>query len=171
VVSAALATRDEIFDILDTVKDPEVPVLSVVELGIVRDVSVDAGAVTVTLTPTYSGCPAMRVIEDDITAALVGHGLGPVRIDTVYAPAWTTDWLSDEAKRKLEAYGIAPPGRTSLDTTLVSLTRAPTASASPRCPYCQSQNTVVKSEFGSTACKSICFCNACSQPFEMFKAL
>jgi ring-1,2-phenylacetyl-CoA epoxidase subunit PaaD len=170
VVSAASATRDEVFEILDGVKDPEVPVLSVVELGIVRDVSVDAGAVTVTLTPTYSGCPAMRVIEDDITAALVEHGLGPVRIETVYAPAWTTDWLSDEAKRKLEAYGIAPPGRATQET-LVCLTRAASAAASPRCPFCHSRDTVVKSEFGSTACKSICYCNACSQPFEMFKAL
>lgn len=169
-MSTSAATRDEIFEILDTVKDPEVPVLSVVELGIVRDARVAGGVVTVTLTPTYSGCPAMRVIEDDITAALTARGLGPVRIETVYAPAWTTDWLSDDAKRKLEAYGIAPPGRAAHET-LVSLTRAPSASAPIRCPYCHSRDTVVKSEFGSTACKSICFCNACSQPFEMFKAL
>lgn len=169
-MSTSAATRDEIFEILDTVKDPEVPVLSVVELGIVRDVRVDAGVVTVTLTPTYSGCPAMRVIEDDITAALTARGLAPVRIETVYAPAWTTDWLSDDAKRKLEAYGIAPPGHAAQET-LVSLTRAPSASAPTRCPYCHSRDTVVKSEFGSTACKSICFCNACQQPFEMFKAI
>jgi len=169
-VSAAAATRDEIFEILDAVKDPEVPVLSVVELGIVRDVRVDGEAVTVTLTPTYSGCPAMRVIEEDITAALMERGLGPVRIETVYAPAWTTDWLTDDAKRKLEACGIAPPGRAAHET-LVSLTRAPSAAATPRCPYCHSRDTVIKSEFGSTACKSICFCRACSQPFEMFKAI
>ena len=169
-MSAAAATRDEIFEILDAVKDPEVPVLSVVELGIVRDVRVDGEAVTVTLTPTYSGCPAMRVIEEDITAALMERVLGPVRIETVYAPAWTTDWLTDDAKRKLEAYGIAPPGRAAHET-LVSLTRAPSAAATPRCPYCHSRDTVIKSEFGSTACKSICFCRACSQPFEMFKAI
>ena len=169
-MSTSTATRDEIFEILDTVKDPEVPVLSVVELGIVRDVRMGGGVVTVTLTPTYSGCPAMRVIEDDITAALTARGLGPVRIETVYAPAWTTDWMSDDAKRKLEAYGIAPPGRAAQET-LVSLTRAPSVSAPTRCPYCHSPDTVVKSEFGSTACKSICFCNACQQPFEMFKAL
>ena len=169
-MSAAATTRDEVFEILDTVKDPEVPVLSVVELGIVRDVRVDGEAVTVTLTPTYSGCPAMRVIEDDITAALVERGLGPVRIETVFAPAWTTDWLSEDAKRKLEAYGIAPPGPAAPET-LVSLTRAPSATTTPRCPYCHSRDTVVKSDFGSTACKSICFCNACHQPFEMFKAI
>ena len=169
-MSAAATTRDEVFEILDTVKDPEVPVLSVVELGIVRDVRVDGDAVTVTLTPTYSGCPAMRVIEADITTALVERGLGPVRIETVYAPAWTTDWLTEDAKRKLEAYGISPPGRAAQET-LVSLTRAPSAGTAPRCPYCHSRDTVVKSEFGSTACKSICFCNACHQPFEMFKAI
>ena len=169
-MSATAATRDELFEILDGVKDPEVPVLSVVELGIVRDARVEDGVVTVTLTPTYSGCPAMRVIEEDITAALAARGLSPVRIETVYAPAWTTDWLSDEAKRKLEAYGIAPPGLAAHET-LVSLTRAPSAAASPRCPYCHSRDTVVKSEFGSTACKSICYCNACSQPFELFKAI
>lgn len=169
-MSTSTVTRDEIFEILDTVKDPEVPVLSVVELGIVRDARVEGGIVTVTLTPTYSGCPAMRVIEDDITAALTARGLSPVHIETVFAPAWTTDWLSDDAKRKLEAYGIAPPGRAPHET-LVSLTRAPSAGAAPRCPYCHSHDTVVKSEFGSTACKSICFCRACSQPFEMFKAL
>ena len=169
-MSAAAATRDEIFEILDAVKDPEVPVLSVVELGIVRDARVEGRVVTVTLTPTYSGCPAMRVIEEDITAALAARGFSPVRIETVYAPAWTTDWLSDEAKAKLEAYGIAPPGRAAHET-LVSLTRAPVAGETPRCPYCRSRNTIVKSEFGSTACKSICFCNACGQPFESFKAL
>ena len=168
-MNAATATRDEIDEILDAVKDPEVPVLSVVELGIVRDVRLDGGVVTVTLTPTYSGCPAMRVIEQDITAALAARGLA-VRIEIVYAPAWTTDWMSDEAKRKLEAYGIAPPG-TATHETLVSLTRAPATGAAPRCPYCHSRDTVVKSEFGSTACKSICFCNACRQPFEMFKAI
>ena len=167
---SAIATRDALFEILDTVKDPEVPVLSVVELGIVRDARVDGEVVTVTLTPTYSGCPAMRVIEDDITAALAARGFSHVRIETVFAPAWTTDWLSDEAKAKLEAYGIAPPGRAAHET-LVSLTRAPSAGETPRCPYCHSRDTVLKSEFGSTACKSICFCNACQQPFEMFKAL
>ena len=169
-MSNSTVARDEIFEILDTVKDPEVPVLSVVELGIVRDVRVDGGAVTVTLTPTYSGCPAMRVIEDDITAALAARGFSSVRIETVYAPAWTTDWMSDDAKRKLEEYGIAPPGRAAHET-LVSLTRAPAAGGAPRCPYCHSHDTVIKSEFGSTACKSICFCNACRQPFELFKAI
>jgi ring-1,2-phenylacetyl-CoA epoxidase subunit PaaD len=169
-VSATLATRDELFAILDEVKDPEVPVLSVVELGIVRDVQLDGGSVTVTITPTYSGCPAMRVIEEDIRAALASRGLSPVQINTVYAPAWTTDWLSSEAKAKLEAYGIAPPGRSEPDT-LVSLTRGRSTLREPECPYCRSHDTSVRSEFGSTACKAICFCNSCKQPFELFKAI
>ena len=169
-MSTAAASRDEIFEILDEVKDPEVPVLSVVELGIVRDARVDGKAVTITVTPTYSGCPAMRVIEEDIRSALFSHGFGDVRVETVFAPAWTTDWLSAEAKQKLEAYGIAPPGPAPRDS-LVSLTRAPSASERMRCPYCHSLDTQLKSEFGSTACKAIAYCATCKQPFEVFKAL
>jgi len=169
MVSANTLTRDDVFAILEEVKDPEVPVLSVVELGIVRDVAVDGSAVVVTITPTYSGCPAMRVIEDEITAALEARGLSPVRLETVYTPAWTTDWMSAEAKEKLRAYGIAPPGRAQNDAPIV----LPRASAATRvvCPYCGSQDTEVRSEFGSTACKSICYCIACEQPFEAFKAI
>lgn len=163
------AGRDEIFRILDEVKDPEVPVLSVVELGIVRDVREDHGSITVVVTPTYSGCPAMRTIEDDILAALAAHGIDRARIETVYAPAWTTEWLTADAKRKLEAYGIAAPGHVRA-APLVSLTRR-SATESPRCPYCRSTDTTIRSEFGSTACKSICYCNACAQPFEGFKAI
>ncbi len=168
MVSGAL-TRDDIFAILDEVKDPEVPVLSVVELGIVRDVVVHGSSVTVTITPTYSGCPAMRVIEEDITAALEARDLSPIRLQTVYAPAWTTDWMSAEAKQKLSDYGIAPPGRAPVDS-LVTLTRAPVAER-VTCPYCRSQETERRSEFGSTACKAIMYCRACEQPFELFKAI
>ena len=168
MVSATL-TRDDVFAILHEVKDPEVPVLSVVELGIVRDVVVTGSAVTVTITPTYSGCPAMRVIEEDITAALEARGLSPVRLETVYAPAWTTEWLSAEAKQKLAAYGIAPPGRVASDS-LVKLTRAPSVER-VACPYCGSMDTELRSEFGSTACKAIMYCRSCEQPFELFKAI
>lgn len=168
-MNSGLLTRDDVFEILDGVMDPEVPVLSVVELGIVRDAQVDGTGVTVTITPTYSGCPAMRVIEEEITSALREHGLSPVRLETVYAPAWTTDWMSDDAKRKLQAYGIAPPGG-SHHESLVTLTRA-SAAERFRCPYCGSHDTTLRSEFGSTACKSICYCNGCQQPFEAFKSL
>ena len=165
-----MLTRDDVFAVLDGVKDPEVPVLSVIELGVVRDVEMDdESAVTVVVTPTYSGCPAMRVIEEDIVAALRAHGVQHARVRTTFAPAWTTDWLSDEAKRKLEAYGIAPPGRALAgDDDLIPLRRR---SEVVPCPYCKSGDTELRSEFGSTACKSIRFCNACRQPFEQFKAI
>jgi ring-1,2-phenylacetyl-CoA epoxidase subunit PaaD len=165
-----MLTRDDIFAVLDGVKDPEVPVLSVIELGIVRDVEMDdARAVTVVVTPTYSGCPAMQVIEEDILAALRAHGVEQARVRTTYVPAWTTDWMTDDAKAKLEAYGVAPPGRAPTgDEDLVPLRRTREV---VRCPFCKSAATELRSEFGSTACKSIRFCNGCQQPFEQFKAI
>ena len=148
-----------VWDVLETVMDPEVPALSVVDLGIVRDVDVDEdGTVTVSITPTYSGCPAMHVIEDDIVSALHEAGWPKVNVRAVYSPAWTTDWIGPEARQKLEAYGIAAP-------TLVPLQRR------VACPFCASRETVMRSEFGPTACKSLMFCNACQQPFELFKAI
>jgi ring-1,2-phenylacetyl-CoA epoxidase subunit PaaD len=162
-------TRDRIFAILDAVMDPEVPVLSVVELGIVRDVRVDeGGATTVVVTPTYSGCPAMHVIEADILRALHAAGVPSPRVETVYAPAWTTDWIAPPAREKLRAYGIAPPGPAPVNGDLITLTRR---AETVRCPYCASTRTTLKSEFGSTACKSILYCDDCRQPFEQFKAL
>ncbi len=167
MVKRAIPSREELFSILDTVMDPEVPVLSVVELGIVREaVATDDGAV-VTITPTYSGCPAMREIETEIKRALEDQGIGPVTIRTTYSPAWTTDWIAAEARAKLEAYGIAPPGVVEAGE-LIQLSRR---AATVRCPYCKSVLTEQKSEFGSTACKSIWFCRECRQPFEQFKAI
>lgn len=160
-------SADTVWGYLEDVKDPEVPVLSVVELGIVRDVKVAEHGVTVVITPTYSGCPAMHVIEEDIIAGLAARGVTPVRIETVFAPAWTSDWISAEAKAKLVAYGIAAPGPAADDGELVTLTRRATVA----CPYCGSTRTTLRSEFGSTACKSINFCNECRQPFEQFKAI
>ena len=160
-------TVEAIWELLDRVKDPEVPVLSVVELGIVRDVRIAADGVTVVITPTYSGCPAMHVIEQDIMAELAASGVEPVHIDTVFSPAWTTDWMSDAAKAKLVAYGIAAPGKTERDDGLVTLTRR----LAVKCPYCGSMKTTLKSEFGATACKSINYCESCKQPFEQFKAI
>ena len=160
--------RDALLAILDEVMDPEVPVLSVLELGIVRDVDVDgAGVVTVTVTPTYSGCPAIQVIEDDIRAALAAAGHAAVRVRTVYAPAWTSDWIAPAARIKLKSYGIAPPARAERGE-LVQLMRRRSA---PPCPYCDSRDTEVRSEFGSTACKAVCWCRSCRQPFEEFKAI
>ena len=159
-------SRDAVYAILDEVKDPEVPVISVVELGIVRDAVVDGDVVRVTVTPTYSGCPAMREIEDDIRSALVAHGAREVIVDTVFAPAWTTDWIGPTAREKLRVYGIAPPGKAE-PQGLITLTR----SRGPVvCPLCGSADTRLQSEFGSTACKAIHVCNACRQPFDEFKA-
>lgn len=169
MVAHLVSSREEVLAILDTVMDPEVPVLSVCELGIVRDVSVEvSGAVTVTVTPTYSGCPAIRVIEEDITSALHAAGVTAVRVVTTYAPAWTSDWIPESARAKLKAYGIAPPRRSESGGDLVQLLRA---RPSAQCPYCDSRDTEVRSEFGSTACKSVCWCRACLQPFEEFKAI
>jgi ring-1,2-phenylacetyl-CoA epoxidase subunit PaaD len=159
-----------IWAVLGGVMDPEVPVLSVIELGIVRDVEIDdLGMVTVSVTPTYSGCPAMRVIEGDIVAALAAGGWSRAQVRTVYSPVWTTDWISEDARRKLRDYGIAPPpGQAEVDGDLVPLRRR--ALAAP-CPYCGSAATVTRSEFGSTACKAVMYCEHCSQPFELFKAI
>jgi len=168
VVAAGRATREAVLAVLDGVMDPEVPVLSVRELGIVRDVGVDeAGAVMVTVTPTYSGCPAIQVIEQDIRSALARAGYR-ANVVTTYAPAWTTDWIEPAARAKLKAYGIAPPGPRTDDGGLVQLMRR---RAAAQCPYCDSYETEVRSEFGSTACKSVCWCRACRQPFEEFKAI
>ena len=154
---------------LEEVKDPEVPVLSVVELGVVRDaVIAEDGSVTVTVTPTYSGCPAMRAIEESIHDTLVAKGVLRVTVRTVFTPAWTTDWIPGSARAKLEAYGIAPPGAASASNELVPLRRA---GAGPRCPFCKSPRTALRSEFGSTACKALWVCAECTQPFEQFKAI
>lgn len=167
-----VADRDhaDIWAVLDGVPDPEVPAVSIVELGIVRGVEVGSeGRVTVSVTPTYSGCPALRVIEDDIVTALGHHGWTDVEIRTVLAPAWTTDWIGDDARRKMVAYGIAPPpARAVADEALVPLQRRLPVVA---CPYCGSEATTMRSEFGATACKAVMFCSRCHQPFELFKAL
>jgi ring-1,2-phenylacetyl-CoA epoxidase subunit PaaD len=166
VVTVADSRREEILAWLEEVKDPEVPVLSIRELGVLRDVEVSGDEVIVVMTPTYSGCPAMHAMEADVVTTLARHGVPNVRVKTVYAPAWTTDWISDEAKAKLAAYGIAPPARVRADDLVPLRRRAPV-----ECPYCHSVNTIVRSEYGSTACKAILFCNGCHQPFELFKAI
>jgi len=149
------------------VPDPEIPVLTVAELGILRDVQVDAGGrVQVTITPTYSGCPAMDTIRRDITETCARHGWHEVTVRTVLSPAWTSDWITDEGKRKLLEFGIAPPGprgRPGACPVLVSL--------SVRCPRCGSPDTREISRFGSTACKALYACNSCLEPFDYFKAL
>lgn len=168
-----MASRDAdaVLRMLADVKDPELPTLDVVELGIVRNVEVDGDNVRIEITPTYSGCPAMQVIEADIVSALQSHGFESVEIRTVYSPAWSSDWITEEAREKLRESGIAPPhlgGPQAPQSIqeLVSLTRAP---LEIECPFCASSNTVERSVFGSTACKAIYVCNNCKQPFDYFK--
>jgi len=169
VIKSSVPTRDEVFELLRGIKDPELPVVDIVELGIVRDVSLEGDAVRVDVTPTYSGCPALRMIEDEIVETLKARDFSEVKVRNVFSPAWTTDWLSSETKQKLKDYGIAPPGAaaTSDGADLITIRRSRETVA---CPYCGSRNTEQKSEFGSTACKAIHFCNSCHQPFDYFKA-
>jgi ring-1,2-phenylacetyl-CoA epoxidase subunit PaaD len=162
--------------VVAAVPDPEVPVLTIDDLGVLREVALDEGRVRVTITPTYSGCPAMDTIRADIVSALSGHGYDDVEVALVLSPAWTTDWMSDEGRRKLLDYGIAPPGPAPQHGE----DRGPggVGSAGPvpltlslRCPQCGSPDTRELSRFGSTACKSLWVCNACREPFDHFKAL
>jgi ring-1,2-phenylacetyl-CoA epoxidase subunit PaaD len=169
-MTVGMVSREMVLEILSEVKDPELPMIDVVELGIVRDVIVDGDRIRVDITPTYSGCPAMQVIEREIVYTLESHGFDNVSVQTIFSPAWTTDWMTEAARERLKANGIAPPRHVADAlggiSELVSLRRAkPTT----ECPFCGSANTVEKSEFGSTACKSIHFCNGCHQPFDHFK--
>ena len=157
--------------VLDGVLDPEVPVVSVRDLGIVRDVIETDGGLTVVVTPTYSGCPATEVIEKSIVDALEAEGLGPVRVEMRRAPAWTTDWMSEAGRRKLREYGIAPPGpvAAALEAPLRFVPRQPPKALA--CPRCESTNTERISAFGATACKALWRCKACGEPFEHFKPI
>jgi ring-1,2-phenylacetyl-CoA epoxidase subunit PaaD len=165
--SARLAAA---WGVLQTVPDPEVPAISLVELGIVREVAeAEDGALRVVLTPTYSGCPATEVIESSVLAALEAAGLGPARAEQRRAPAWTTDWISEEGRRKLREYGIAPPGPVAAATE-APLHFMPRPMQVP-CPRCASARTERLSAFGATACKALYRCLACREPFEHFKPL
>ena len=154
--------------VLANVPDPEVPALSVCDLGIVRAVAVAGSGLHVVLTPTYSGCPATEVIAANVRAALVDAGLGPVDIEHRLAPAWTSDWISADGRRKLRDYGIAPPSGNAAVGGLATIRIRPRAVA---CPRCGSLNTERLSAFGSTACKALHRCLACREPFEHFKPI
>ena len=156
--------------VLSTVLDPEVPVVSVVDLGIVRAVADDGASLTVVVTPTYSGCPATEVIEASIVTALHGAGLGPTQIRMQRAPAWTSDWITAAGKAKLRGYGIVPPGPVDLARG-APLRFVPRAVAPLACPRCDSQDTERLAAFGATACKALWRCRACGEPFEHFKPI
>ncbi|WP_136657282.1 1,2-phenylacetyl-CoA epoxidase subunit PaaD [Nitratireductor sp. XY-223] len=148
------------------VPDPEIPVVTVADLGILRSVDIDAdGAVVARVTPTYSGCPATRMIEQMVLEALQNAGFGDVRVESVLSPAWTTDWISNEGREKLRQFGIAPPQKTS------NSKRALFGETVVNCPRCGSAETERVSEFGSTPCKALYRCKACKEPFDYFKCL
>ena len=157
--------KDKIWSVLENVCDPEIPVLSVLDLGIVRDVIVqNDGLIEVVITPTYTGCPAMNVIATNIKFELLGHGFRKVKVTEILSPAWTTDWMTESGKQKLKDYGIAPP-QTQARMDKLLFQEHPAVS----CPQCGSENTELLSEFGSTACKSLMRCLDCLEPFDYFK--
>ena len=154
--------RQRAWDAAAGVVDPEIPVLTIADLGVLRDVVLDGDHVEVAITPTYSGCPAMNMIGLEIEVALERAGFRGSKVRTVLSPAWTTDWMSEEGRRKLRAYGIAPPQASSSRRTLFG-------EQSVACPQCGSDKTELLSEFGSTSCKALWRCKACREPFDYFK--
>lgn len=159
-------TEEYIFTLLSEIADPEIPVINIAELGILREVKWENNLCTVVITPTYSGCPAMKMIEDDIRTKLKQIGIDQVKVNLVYTPAWTTDWINDAAKEKLRVYGIAPPEHTSFDKGLLMGKKKHL-----KCPQCNSEDVEMISQFGSTACKALYRCNACKEPFDYFKCI
>lgn len=159
-------TENQIWQWLEDVSDPEIPVLTVVDLGVVREVDISGDHPVVKITPTYSGCPAMNEIEQNIRIKLKEEGLDKVEVKTVLSPPWTTDWMTEKGKRKLKEYGIAPPEGSSADKSVLF--------GKPKeveCPHCGSRNTEMVSQFGSTACKSLYKCRDCQEPFDYFKCI
>jgi ring-1,2-phenylacetyl-CoA epoxidase subunit PaaD len=154
--------RQRAWEIAATVVDPEIPVLTIADLGVLRDVAVHDGRIEVAITPTYSGCPAMNMITVEIELALEREGFRNAKVRTVLSPAWTTDWMSEDGRRKLAEYGIAPPVAASSRRALFGVEQV-------KCPQCGSDDTEVLSEFGSTSCKALWRCKSCREPFDYFK--
>jgi len=165
MVSMALDS-DQAWRVLASIPDPELPALSIVDIGIVRSVVVNESGVRVAITPTFTACPAMRVIEGDIAKALHEAGFAAVSVDRVLTPPWTTDWMSDSARAKLKAYGIAPPGPVGEGSASVPWHDR---QGNVPCPRCDSRDTKLVSAFGSTPCKALYHCGSCAEPFEHFK--
>lgn len=162
-----MLTEAQVWDVLQQIPDPELPAVSVCELGIVREVRAGLQGVNVVVTPTYSGCPATEMIGSAIRDALEGAGARSVTVETRLSPAWTSDWVTEEGRAKLEAYGVAPPQPAAND----HLQRLRFIPPAPACPRCHARITTRLSEFGSTACKALYRCEACREPFEYFKAI
>jgi ring-1,2-phenylacetyl-CoA epoxidase subunit PaaD len=151
-----------VYDLIAEIPDPEIPVITIKDLGILRDVRVKHDTYTVTITPTYTACPAMKMIEDQIKKILVAKGIDKIKVELTYEPAWTTDWLTEEAKAKLKKYGIAPPTRLACNKLFSTYEVVV-------CPRCNSKQTDLISRFGSTACKALYICKDCKETFDFFK--
>jgi ring-1,2-phenylacetyl-CoA epoxidase subunit PaaD len=162
-----ILNEEQIWELMHQIPDPEIPVIDIVELGVIRAVKLNnKSSVEITITPTYSGCPAMKQMEDDIRKQLNEAGFSEIKINTVYNPPWTTDWITQEAKVKLNNYGIAPPEHSSIDKgVLLGRDRI------VKCPRCSSTSTQLVSQFGSTACKALYKCSDCLEPFDYFKCI
>jgi len=160
-------TTEDIWEILSQIPDPEIPVITISELGVLREVELLNDTFIISITPTYSGCPAMKVFEDDIRNKLKQEKISNFEIKTIYSPPWTTDWIDEKALIKLKEFGIAPPVKGSEDKGTLFSSRPKTVS----CPQCNSKNTVLVSQFGSTACKAHYKCKDCLEPFDYFKCI
>ena len=165
MTTTPLHIDQQLFEILETVSDPEIPVLSIIEMGVVRSAKIVNGIVEVEITPTYSGCPAMDVISDDITSAFKQKGY-ETKVDLILSPAWTTDWITPKGRAALEKYGIASPLSAEADKEALLGNKKVV-----KCPQCESLNTKLVSQFGSTACKALFQCEECLDPFDYFKCL
>ena len=159
-------SKEEVFALLSEIPDPEIPVISIVELGVIREILIEGTHIEVFITPTYSGCPAMKQMEDDVRKKLSENGFDEIKNTIIYSPAWTTDWLSEEAKLKLQNYGIAPPEETTSDKSFLTNSKK-----NITCPRCKNKNTVMISQFGSTACKALYQCKECLEAFDYFKCI
>lgn len=164
-MDSSVLNKDQILSWLHEIPDPEIPVISIVELGVIRDLKFNDNTLEVTITPTYSGCPAMKQMEEDVIRKLNEKGFSKINIITVYDPAWTTDWISAEARLKLQNYGIAPPEGSKDKTALMGEPKSVT------CPRCKSKHSEMVSQFGSTACKALYKCKDCLEVFDYFKCI
>ncbi len=165
MISTEKISKEYITHLLETVMDPEVPVLSVIDLGIIRDIKIEEDKVIFIITPTYSGCPAMDAISMNIKMILLENNITNFEIKTILSPAWTTDWMTENGKKKLKAFGIAPPNSSQSVCSPNSFIKEEAI----QCPHCNSYNTTLISSFGSTACKSLYKCADCKEPFDYFK--
>ncbi|MDN5914003.1 MAG: phenylacetate-CoA oxygenase subunit PaaJ [Pseudonocardia sp.] len=164
-------TRPDARDVVAAVVDPEMPMLTLDDLGVIRRVDIDSDAVTVTITPTYSGCPAIEEMRHDLASSLTQAGYGPVQVRTVFSPPWSTDWISDDGRRKLAEAGIAPPGRVGPTATGPIPLTLTVPSSDVRCPHCGAPATEEFSHFGPTACTALRRCPSCREPFEHMKEI